>query len=76
MKGVDQNWDFLLCFGQKSLIKVWSEKKFTHVCVHYKKYATLCQKSFKSAKSRHPEDSKLVRQDHIIQKMLPGNMIE
>ena len=41
-----------------------------------KKYATLCQKSFKSEKSRHPEDSKLVRQDHTIQKMLPGNMIE
>ena len=33
-------------------------------------------KSLRSAKSRHPEDSKLVRQVLIIQKILPENVIE
>ena len=56
--------------------KVCSEKKFTHVCVCYKNCNKFCQKSFKSAKSRHPEDSKLVRQVHIIWKILQENMIE
>ena len=33
------------------------------------------RKSFKSAKSRHSEDSELVRQVFIVQKIIPGDMI-
>ena len=56
--------------------KVWGKKKCTRVCVYYKNYARFRQKSIKSAKSTHPENSKLVRQVHVVQKVPPGSMIE
>ena len=56
--------------------KVWGKKKCTCVCVYYKNYARFRQKSIKSAKSTHPENSKLVRQVHVVQKVPPGSMIE
>ena len=56
--------------------KVWGKKKCTSVCVYYKNYARFRQKSIKSAKSTHPENSKLVRQVHVVQKVPPGSMIE
>ena len=55
--------------------KVCSEKKFTHICMYYANSVKTSVKSLKSAKSRHPEDSKLVRQVLIIQKILPENVI-
>ena len=36
---------------------------------------SFCRKTFKSAKSRHSEDSKLVRQVLILQKIIPLDMI-
>ena len=60
----------------KSYHKVWGKKKCTRVCVYYKNYARFRQKSIKSAKSTHPENSKLVRQVHVVQKVPPGSMIE
>ena len=59
-----------------SVHKVWGKKKCTRVCVYYKNYARFRQKSIKSAKSTHPENSKLVRQVHVVQKVPPGSMIE
>ena len=56
--------------------KVCSEKKFTHICMYYANSGRASVKSLRSAKSRHPEDSKLVRQVLIIQKILPENVIE
>ena len=56
--------------------KVCLEKKFTHICMHYANSGRASVKSLRSAKSRHPEDSKLVRQVLIIQKILPENVIE
>ena len=56
--------------------KVWVKKKWTHVCVYYENYDQFRQKSFITAKSRHPEDSKLVKQVHVVQKIPPGSMIE
>ena len=47
--------------------KVRVKKKWTHVCVYYENYDQFRQKSFITAKSRHPEDSKLVRQVHVVQ---------
>ena len=58
------------------LYKVCSEKKFTHICMYYANSGRASVKSLRSAKSRHPEDSKLVRQVLIIQKILPENVIE
>ena len=57
-------------------IKVWSEKKFTHICMYYTNSARVCVKSLRSAKSRHSKDSKLVRQVHIIEKILSETMSE
>ena len=56
--------------------KVWSEKKFTHICMYYTNSARVCVKSLRSAKSRHSKDSKLVRQVHIIEKILSETMSE
>ena len=56
--------------------KVCLEKKFTHICMYYANSGRASVKSLRSAKSRHPEDSKLVRQVLIIQKILPENVIE
>ena len=59
-----------------NLIRSEEKKKCTRVCVYYKNYARFRQKSIKSAKSTHPENSKLVRQVHVVQKVPPGSMIE
>ena len=59
-----------------AVCKVCSEKKFTHICMYYANSGRTSVKSLRSAKSRHPEDSKLVRQVLIIQKILPENVIE
>ena len=56
--------------------KVCSEKKFTFICMYYANSVRASVKSLRSAKSRHPRDSKLVRQVLIFQKILLENMIE
>ena len=43
--------------------------------MYYEICISFYRKSFKSAKSRHFEDFKLVRQVFIIQKIIPGDMI-
>ena len=58
-----------------SSTKVWSEKKYTHIFIYYANLDCLGEKSFKSAKSTHTKDSKLVRQVHIVEKLPPGSMI-
>ena len=55
--------------------KVWSGKKYTHIFIYYANLDCLGEKSFKSAKSTHTKDSKLVRQVHIVEKLPPGSMI-
>ena len=64
------------CYVVTWVSKVCSEKKFTHICMYYANSGRASVKSLRSAKSRHPEDSKLVRQVLIIQKILPENVIE
>ena len=49
--------------------KVCSEKKCTHICTYYSNTVEVSQKSLGSAKSRHSEVSKMVRQVYIAQKM-------
>ena len=44
--------------------------------MYYANSVRVSIKSLKLAKSRHPEDSKLVKQVLIIQKIVPENMIE
>ena len=44
--------------------------------MYYANSVRVSIKSLKLAKSRHPEDSKLVKQVLIIQKIAPENMIE
>ena len=56
--------------------KVCSEKKFTHICMYYANSGRASVKSLRSAKSRHSKDSKLVRQVHIIEKILSETMSE
>ena len=65
-----------LTTGLKSHYKVCLEKKFIHICMYYANSGRASVKSLRSAKSRHPEDSKLVRQVLKFQKILPENMIE
>ena len=61
--------------NEKSSTKVWSEKKYTYIFIYYANLDCLSEKSFKSAKSTHTKDSKLVRQVHIVEKLAPGSMI-
>ena len=49
--------------------KVCSEKKCTRICTYYSNTVEVSQKSLGSAKSRHSEVSKMVRQVYIAQKM-------
>ena len=56
--------------------KVWSEKKYTHISVYHSNLDYLGEKSFKSTKSTHTKDSKLVRQVHIVQRLPPGSIIK
>ena len=56
--------------------KVWSEKKYTHISVYHTNLDCLGEKSFKSTKSTHTKDSKLVRQVHIVQRLPPGSIIK
>ena len=65
-----------MVFVSKATYKVCSEKKFTHICMYYANSGRASVKSLRSAKSRHPEDSKLVRQVHLVQKIPPESMIE
>ena len=51
--------------------KVWSEKKFPHVCRYYMNSFSFCENSFKSVKSRHSELSKMVRHFIFTEKMTP-----
>ena len=53
---------FFILFKKKYVLR-----SRTHVCVYYENYDQFRQKSFITAKSRHPEDSKLVRQVHVVQ---------
>ena len=46
------------------------------ICMYYTNSARVCVKSLRSAKSRHSKDSKLVRQVHIIEKILSETMSE
>ena len=55
--------------------KVWFKKKFTHISAYYANSDCFGEKSLKSAKSTHAKDSKMVRQVHIVPKLLPGSMI-
>ena len=57
------------------MYKVWQEKKFTHISVYYTNSDCFGKKSVKSVKSTHAKDSKMVRQVHIVSKLLPGSMI-
>ena len=56
--------------------KVWLEKKYTHISVYHTNLDCLGEKSFKSTKSTHTKDSKLVRQVHIVQRLPPGSIIK
>ena len=56
-------------------IKVWPKKKFTHIYVYYANWDCFGEKSLISAKSTHAKDSKMVRQVHIVTKLLSGSMI-
>ena len=56
--------------------KVWSEKKYTHISVYHTNLDCLGKKSFKSTKSTHTKDSKLVRQVHIVQRLPPESVIK
>ena len=56
--------------------KVWSEKKYTHISIYHTNLDCLGEKSFKSTKSTHTKDSKLVRQVHIVQRLPPGSIIK
>ena len=60
----------------KNANKVWSEKKYTHISVYHTNLDCLGEKSFKSTKSTHTKDSKLVRQVHIVQRLPPGSIIK
>ena len=55
--------------------KVCSEKKCTRICTYYSNTVEVSQKSLGSAKSRHSEVSKMVRQVYIAQKMPSVDMI-
>ena len=55
--------------------KVCFKKKFTHISAYYANSDCFGEKSLKSAKSTHAKDSKMVRQVHIVPKLLPGSMI-
>ena len=55
--------------------KVCSEKKCTHIYTYYSNTVEVSQKSLGSAKSRHSEVSKMVRQVYIAQKMPSVDMI-
>ena len=55
--------------------KVCSEKKFTRISMYYENSVKFCGKSLRSAKSRHPKVSKMVRQVYISQKMPSVDMI-
>ena len=56
--------------------KGWCKKNRTHICSYYIILVNFCGKSFKSAKSRHHDNSKLVRQVYIVQKIPPGSLIK
>ena len=60
----------------KSKYKVWSEKKYTHISIYHTNLDCLGEKSFKSTKSTHTKDSKLVRQVHIVQRLPPESVIK
>ena len=51
------------------------KKRWSCIFEYHVKYTYFRGKSFKFAKSRHFGDSKLVRQVHIVSKLLPGTMI-
>ena len=55
--------------SRKIQSKVCSEKKCTRICTYYSNTVEVSQKSLGSAKSRHSEVSKMVRQVYIAQKM-------
>ena len=68
--------------GRKKIIlvsldktKVCSEKKFTRISMYYENSVKFCGKSLRSANSRHPKVSKMVRQVYISQKMPSVDMI-
>ena len=58
-----------------TIYKVCSEKKFTRISMYYENFVRFCGKSLRSAKSRHPKVSKMVRQVYISQKMPSVDMI-
>ena len=71
-------WVLVLLAGPVSKTfwnKVWFKKKFTHISAYYANSDCFGEKSLKSAKSTHAKDSKMVRQVHIVPKLLPGSMI-
>ena len=73
-----QKWNKNLTKKKDTLIlfyKVWFKKKFTHISAYYANSDCFGEKSLKSAKSTHAKDSKMVRQVHIVPKLLPGSMI-
>ena len=63
-------------YGVTTSHKVWSEKKYTHISIYHTNLDCLGEKSFKSTKSTHTKDSKLVRQVHIVQRLPPGSIIK
>ena len=72
---IKKNILLLLDFECKYDTKVWFKKKFTHISAYYANSDCFGEKSLKSAKSTHAKDSKMVRQVHIVPKLLPGSMI-
>ena len=67
---------YIKILGYKLIDKVWSKKKFPHVCRYYVNSFSFSGKLLKAVKSRHSELSKMVRQAHVVQKIPPGSMIE
>ena len=58
-----------------TIYKVCSEKKFTRISMYYENSVKFCGKSLRSANSRHPKVSKMVRKVYISQKMPSVDMI-
>ena len=57
------------------LHKVCPKKKFTRVCLFYINLVSFFSYLNINPKCRHSKDSKMVRQVHIVPKLLPGSMI-